>query len=521
MGNQGMGSNARSDFESMFGGGNTTTIPAPLQAIAMLINSGQMPGTVISGDNVDFHDGPKISLPQGATYEWAITTLERLQRDEETEIRLDRKFNYRPDDGAVAAARVLKRRYGITFGETRESFFGSTPPGTRTVKISSTESVDVPWDDISIPSLKGVVITLCGRHSHKEYGHVFDIHAGLPKKHQKEVKALFDEIEEELRTNSIYRGKAVAGAQDLEFMDLNGFNADEIVFSADVESLLEGTVLSVIKHRETLKREGVKIKRTALLHGPYGTGKTSAGQIIGQHAVANGWTFLSARPGVDEIEEVLQTAKLYQPAVVFVEDIDGQTNGGSDSEVAQLLDAFDGITAKGGELVVVMTTNHLERIHKGMLRPGRLDAVIHIGSLDRQGVERLIKAVVPQNKLDPSVDYDAIFDEMRGFYPAFVREATERAKTFAINRLNGAVNYILATADLVGAAKSLQEQLSLLEEAGEGEHQPTIDQVIGRVVRDTIDGTHVAEPEGEVISDTYVPYVLRVNGAKHTGVSVE
>ena len=37
----------------------------------------------------------------------------------------------------------------------------------------------------------------------------------------------------------------------------------------------------------------------------------------GQVALENGWTFIQARPGVDDLSTVLQTAKLYQPAVVF------------------------------------------------------------------------------------------------------------------------------------------------------------------------------------------------------------
>lgn len=505
-----LGSNADQDFEEMFkdGEGGVKTLPPQLKALALMLSGGQMPGTLITSESVAFHDGPKIVLPQGMTYEQALETLERLQHDEETEIRMDRKFNYRPDDGAVAAARVLKRRYGMTFGEPRYDFFGNPiPPSNRTVKIGPTETIDVPWDVLSIPSLEGVELILCDRHPHRDYGQVFEIHAKLLKRHKAEIKALFDEIEQELKERSIYRGKAVAGAEDLEFMELSGFDANEIVFSQDVQDTLENTVWSVIRHREALANEGIKIKRTALLYGPYGTGKTSAGIITAQIAVQNGWTFLSARPGRDNILDVLMTARLYEPAVVFVEDIDGQASDGTASEITELLDAFDGITKKGGDLVVVMTTNHLGRIHKGMLRPGRLDAVIKIDSLDRQGVERLIKAVVPSNKLDTGVDYDAVYAEMDGFYPAFVREAVERAKTSAVNRLNGATVYTLATADLVGAAKSLHEQLKMLEDANEGGRKATMDGIF----REMFHGAQLTG-NGETTSDGVPIFNFSLNG---------
>lgn len=107
---------------------------------------------------------------------------------------------------------------------------------------------------------------------------------------------------------------------------------------------------------------------------------------------------------------MLRTARLYQPAVVFIEDIDYRANNGESDAVTELLEAFDGITSKGGELQIVMTTNHLDRIHKGMLRPGRLDAVVHIGALDRNGVERLCRVVIDESHLDKEVDFDAVWE---------------------------------------------------------------------------------------------------------------
>src|SRR5690606_28823264 len=145
-------------------------------------------------------------------------------------------------------------------------------------------------------------------------------------------------------------------------------------------------------------------------------------QLTALEATQHGWTFISARPGRDKIEDVLRTARLYQPAVVFVEDIDNATSPGEDDHVTKLLDAFDGITAKGGELMIVMTTNHVEWINKGMLRPGRLGAVIESAQLDAAGIGRMVKAVGVPEKLDAKVDYTKVTEAMEGFLPAFVRE---------------------------------------------------------------------------------------------------
>jgi len=216
----------------------------------------------------------------------------------------------------------------------------------------------------------------------------------------------------------------------------------------------------------------------------------------------------------DDVVDVLRTAKLYEPSVVVVEDIDTEAATGEDNAIDRLLDAFDGITAKGGKMVVVMTTNHLERIHKGMLRPGRFDAVLEIGSLDRNGVERLIKVIVPPSKLADHIDYDAVYEAMEGFYPAFVREALERAKTFAVSRLKGASGYTLSTVDLVKAAQSLATQLGHLNGAAEGERLPTLDQVIGERVlvatREAVHGTQLIREGAYEFGELSVP---SLNGA--------
>ncbi|RPI07295.1 MAG: AAA family ATPase, partial [Actinobacteria bacterium] len=185
----------------------------------------------------------------------------------------------------------------------------------------------------------------------------------------------------------------------------------------------------------------------------------------------------------------------YQPAVVFVEDIDVQSQSADVDEVSKLLDAFDGITAKGGELMVLMTTNHIERIHKGMLRPGRLDAVVEIASIDRNGTERLIKAVIPENKRSLEIDYDEVYDAMEGFFPAFIREAITRAVTFALNRLEGSPEYTIDTPDLVYAATSLHTQLAALHDAGEGEKPPTLDTALADAVKTAVGGMRTYDPD--------------------------
>jgi transitional endoplasmic reticulum ATPase len=435
---------------------------------------------IIQGDEVEFHDGPKIILPRGMTYDKAFKVLERLRQEAETPTTFERTFRYRPDDGAHATFHCMKNKWGMALGKPLETFFGTIPAETRTINIAFGVTMQVPWGRMEVPILPGLQINI-GSIQDEELGPLFRLVAMGPKKYKDQMHELFNDIQEYLQGKSIYRGKALIGAEKMDFMNVD-IDRSKIVFSDEVEAMLEGTLWAPIKYAEAMRRESIPLKRALLLEGPYGTGKSSAGLLTAQVAVANGWTFLSAKPGRDKVEDVLRTARLYEPAVVFVEDIDGEANDGDTTNVTRLLDAFDGITAKGGELMVVLTTNHLDRIHKGMLRPGRLDAIVEIAGLDRGGVERLIRAVVPEGKLSEDVDYDEVYKEMDGFLPAFVRETITRAVTFAVARLKGEGTYVIDTPDLVGAAHSLLPQLKALDAAGEGVARPTLDVALARSV---------------------------------------
>lgn len=469
-----------------------STGDASTDVLAALVQSLGVGDKPITGDAVDFHDGPKISLPRGMGYGKAYKILKRLEEEAETPTDYKRVFRYRADDGANAALHVIKNRYGMLLGKTIQTFFGTINAQSRTIKVGVGQEEQVPWGLIEIPTCPGLELYLAEQQD-RDYGKVFVIYGSGPRKYKDEVEAIFAEVELFLRDHSIYRGQAIVGSNDPDFLDLRSFKADQIVFSDEVQHVVEGTLWAPLRYTETMRKEGVPLKRAILAWGPYGTGKSSLGLLTAQVAVQNNWTFISAKPGVDSVDDVLRTARLYQPAVVFIEDIDVETSTGDADQVTKFLDAFDGITAKGGELIAVMTSNHLDRIHKGMLRPGRLDAVIEIAHLDRNGIERLVRAVVPASKLDPTCDFDEVAKAMEGYFPAFVRETVTRSVTFAIDRNLGSPDYVIGTDDLVGAAHSLRPQLDALHDASEGTIKPDLDTAMGSLVRKAVLGLQIED----------------------------
>jgi transitional endoplasmic reticulum ATPase len=450
--------------------------------------------------------GTKLVLPATMSPATAINTLQAFEAAEEETTAFSRTFNYRPWDGAAAferAIRILTGTAGI--GKAQLSFFGSTPPRRITVNVGLTDTIEVPWGTVSVPLFDEGEVSL-GQVDDPEYGPLFQVVAYVAKKYSGAVHGMFNLIQSELEENSIYKGKAINGAEMPEFIDLNVVDPKTVVYSDDVMLSLDTNIWSMLRHSDTMRSEGISLKRSVLLHGPYGTGKTLAGVLTAREAVANGWTFLMARPGKDNVFEVMRTARLYSPAVVFVEDVDTLSRQSSTSfdTMAKLLDTFDGIQAKGVEILNIMTTNHQDEITKAMLRPGRLDALIEIAELDLGGVTRMVQSLVEPENLD-DINYEAVYDKMQGYLPAFVRESVDRAKLTSI-AANGELRP-LTTADLCNGAGQLRDQFDLMERADEVEQPQTLETAMTRVLKQSVSGMYLENQHNDDLD-----YVVVDNG---------
>jgi len=468
-------------------------------------------GLTVQEDALVF-EGTRFVLPghMEGDIPGAVRYLQDYQEQQESEHRISREFPYRPADGAAAFDRAMRRVFGTSgTGEVTWTMFGAQPPELRTVPIGPNETIQVPWGAVGFSPLDAT-FHIGGKSS--ERGPVAVISVDVPRKHRRRVQGFLDVVEAELRERSIYRGKAIDGAEWPGFLDIDSIDAGSVVYSADVMTQLEANLWSLLDHTQVMRDLRMPLKRAVLVEGPYGTGKTLAGALTAQRAVANGWTFVLNRPGVDDIMSTLRTAQLYAPAVVWFEDIDvvGST-GGSNAFLSRLLDALDGVTAKGVEVVAGFTTNHVDKLQKGLLRPGRIDTVIHIGELDAAGIERLITVTVPRHLLAPEIDYHAVARAFAGYVPAFAKEAIDRAMRYSIARNGGRPDEV-TTADLVNAAQGLRAQHVLMGEAPEGQRASTIDDMFESIVSDTLNRTRVYD----ATEDTFV-----VNGKDHAREGVE
>jgi len=393
------------------------------------------------------------------------------------EFQFVRRFNFKPLDGAAAFNRAMKRVFGTTgIGKaTFSMFFGKQPPQYRSIPAGpGGQTLQVPWGEVNFSLLDATFVL--GATQTDEYGTVFQISVTAPKKHQARIEGFFAVIDDELVNGSIYKGRAItAHPEEPQFVDTSGIDPAKIIYRPEVFEQLDVNLWAPMRYTEALRDAGIPLKRAVLLEGPNGTGKTLAGLRTAQIAQENGWTFILVRAGDDPFGAMI-TARMYAPAVVWVEDLDVIASAGISAvegrkAIAKVLDTLDNIQAKGAEVMAGFTSNFADRLDKSVIRPGRLDAVVPVGDLDADGYERLVKVLVG-DLLAEDIDWVRVAAAYEGFLPAFAAEAAMRAVRYSITR-NAGQPAAISTADLVDAAFGMKAHLDLMDNAQHGDHDVT------------------------------------------------
>ena len=471
----------------------------------------ELGGQTHGDDMIVYHPGRQILVPEGMELLTLHKVVQKKIQDEEQDYAIGREFHYRPHDGFRAVRNVLRDHFGWATGMAVKSFFGTKPPELITIDVGVGETEQVPSGWIELPMFEGGKIHL-GASSHAEYGIVFSVHAQCKKKFEGAVAGLFKLIQRYLETDSIYRGKAITASENPEFIDVTGIDPEDVIYTHEVMRKLKTYVWANIWYPQQLRDIGELGKRLTILFGDYGVGKTLAAYLTAWYCLQaydnDPIGFIIVRPGQDDWVYAMQMAKLYGRCIIFIEDIDTIIDTTDQRQISMVLDQLDGLRAKGSDVSMIFTTNHIDKIHKGVLRPGRTDGVIEVGSMDEDGVARYARRVIGDNL---SADYDskAVFHAVREYTPAYVREVFSRAKRTSMVNHDGVMGEI-TTQDLVDAADDLRPQLALMQAAPELQERSGIDGalngLISAVVNRKLETSYLVNEDGDWM------YAIRTDG---------
>lgn len=415
--------------------------------------------------------GEKLVLPDGMTLDQGIELLERRKVYMQEKVNLSVTLDVFPWDGANALQEVLANKYGWAQSIPTPGFWGDKPPQMITIDVAYGKTKQIPWGRFSLPGVTGFVQCDTGVKN----GRIgFALAALVLREDEQQIKDLFREVEEYLKTNSIYRGKAIKmrfrdddgdklGMPEPKFLDTNDVDESMLIYSQDLQDSIETNLFTPITRVADCLANGLTVKRGVLLGGTYGTGKSLAAKVASKHAVRSGITYIYV-PRADELSDAIEFAKQYQSpaAVVFCEDIDRVMSGERSVEMDDILNIIDGIDTKSANIITVLTTNDLNSLNPAMLRPGRLDAVIEVVPPDAKAVERLLR-YYGGSAIKGDTDLTLAGEALDGAIPAVIHEVVKRAKLAQLRLQEpGTKVEQLSEQALLEAAKTMKSQLDLL-----------------------------------------------------------
>jgi transitional endoplasmic reticulum ATPase len=413
-----------------------------------------------------------------------------------------------PYDAAHAFVQVLRERYGWVNPQTKKTFFGDIPPKMVMVRTGSAPNdfVEVPVGKFKLQDISADLETGFTRAPDNKSGSFvsFFVRAEVKHEDRKVIMDLINRTRRYLETNSIYRGKAmrlpvdrsgqVEATVEPSFIDLSKVSEAGLVLTKVNYDLLATTVWTPIRHTAEVRKQNIPLKRGALLWGEYGTGKTLSALVTAKIAQDNGWTFIM----LDDpkgLVQALEMAKLYQPAVVFAEDIDRVVVRDRNDAANDILNTIDGAVQKNSEIITVLTTNHIDRINQGMLRPGRLDALIHVTKPDAEAAVRLVR-LYAGSLLAETEPLTSLGKHLEGYIPSIIAEVVNRSKLGMISRGEKR----LIEDDLIIAAESLKAHSKLLQE---DDKKPSAEEAVGIALKKLLSDP-VASYNGDLEEDIEV-----------------
>jgi len=226
--------------------------------------------------------------------------------------------------------------------------------------------------------------------------------------------------------------------------------------SEAVDKLKEGIELPM-KNPEAFHRLGIRPAKGFLLYGPPGTGKTLLAKAVAKEAEAN---FISMKSSdllskwygesEQQIARMFRRARAVAPCIIFIDEIDSlvpaRGSGGNEPQVTgrvvnTILSEMDGLEELQS-VVVIGATNRPMLVDPALLRPGRFDELVYVGTPDKEGREHILKIHTRDMPMAKDVDLVMVASKTNRFTGADLEDVVRRAGLNALRRVGNDVTEV-------------------------------------------------------------------------------
>lgn len=152
---------------------------------------------------------------------------------------------------------------------------------------------------------------------------------------------------------------------------------------------LTDDILSFTERKDWYKNMNIPWRRGYLLQGPPGNGKSSLVTAMASEFGFDVRVINLANTGEDDLLSLMSDVP--EQSILLFEDIDCafiERENQKPISMSTMLNVLDGVQATEGR-IVVMTTNHPERLDPALIRAGRIDLTLTLDNADEQQVLEL------------------------------------------------------------------------------------------------------------------------------------
>lgn len=326
------------------------------------------------------------------------------------------------------------------------------PPQYEEVHVGDDEPVrclkNGLWLLVNGDTRYAVLLSPATRHGHTT-GVGFQIATPAGEAGVSLTQAFFRQLEEAVLKAQSYRGKILSLEREehsysgqsagIKVHKLRTVEREQVILPRKTLDLLDRNVIGFVQNRPKLSRFRQATKKGILFYGPPGTGKTHTIHYLAR-SLPGHTTLLVSAEQVGLLGEYMTLARLLQPSVVVIEDVDliardRATMGSPCEEVLlnKLLNEMDGLR-EDADILFLLTTNRPEALEAALAsRPGRVDQAIEFPLPDDEGREKLVRLYskgvdVPQEVVG------AVVGRTAGVSAAFIKELMRRSVQFHLER---------------------------------------------------------------------------------------
>lgn len=213
----------------------------------------------------------------------------------------------------------------------------------------------------------------------------------------------------------------------------------------ELKQLLTEEVVRPIREPDVFRRYGLSIPNGILLFGPPGCGKTYIARALAEEI---GFYFIELTPAeiaspfihdtVLRIRDIFTTAEEKAPTVIFIDEFEAlvparsELSGGQQyksEEVNEFLINLNNCAKN--RVFIIAATNEPTKIDNAVLRPGRIDKVIYVGTPDLEARVELLRLYLANRPIG-TLDLGYIAESLAGYSASDIQNIVDEAARVAL-----------------------------------------------------------------------------------------